>query len=88
MACGCPVLVSDIPGNREWVGDSEINPVGWLFPDGDIPALAGAISRCVEQRKRLPEMGQVARLLVKQRGDWTKNFPRLLQAYEMAIGVL
>ena len=88
MACGCPVLVSDIPGNREWVGDSEINPVGWLFPGGDIPALAGAISRCVEQRKRLPEMGQAARLLVKQRGDWTKNFPRLLQAYEMAIGVL
>ncbi len=32
MACGCPVLVSDIPGNREWVQQG-VN--GWLFPDGD-----------------------------------------------------
>ena len=88
MACGCPVLVSDIPGNREWVVESETNPVGWLFPDGDIPALAEAISRCVEQRERLSETGKAARLLVEQRGDWAKNFPRLLQAYEMAIGVL
>jgi glycosyltransferase involved in cell wall biosynthesis len=88
MACGCPVLVSDIPGNREWVDDSETNPVGWLFPDGDIHALAKTISRCLEQRERLPEMGRAARLLVEQRGDWAKNFPRLLQAYDMALGVL
>jgi L-malate glycosyltransferase len=32
MACGLPALVSDIPGNREWVNPGE---QGWWFPDGD-----------------------------------------------------
>ena len=49
MACGCPVLVSDIPGNREWVTPGEN---GWLFPAGDAEALAQAILQAVEQRDR------------------------------------
>ncbi len=40
MACETPVLVSDIPGNREWVTSGEN---GWLFPVGDPEALAGRI---------------------------------------------
>ncbi len=44
MACGLPVLVSDIPGNREWVIPGEN---GWLFKDGDSSALASAILEAV-----------------------------------------
>jgi glycosyltransferase involved in cell wall biosynthesis len=82
MACGRPVLVSDIPGNREWVTPGEN---GWLFPQGDAEALARAILDAVEQRQRLPEMGRAARRLVEQRADWKKNFPRLFEAYELAL---
>jgi L-malate glycosyltransferase len=82
MACGRPALVSDIPGNCEWV---EPGVQGWLFPDGDADALAQAILRVVEDRERLPEMGYAARLLAEQRADWNKNFPQLLKAYEMAL---
>ena len=32
MSCGIPALVSDIPGNREWVVPGRN---GWLFPTGD-----------------------------------------------------
>ena len=39
LGCGLPVLVSDIPGNREWVTDGE---QGWLFPDGDDAAAVAA----------------------------------------------
>jgi glycosyltransferase involved in cell wall biosynthesis len=81
MACGCPVLVSDIPGNREWVIPG-VN--GWLFPDGDANALADAIITVVDQRARLPGMGRAARKLVEERADWEKNFPELLRAYEIA----
>lgn len=84
MACGCPVLVSDIPGNREWVNDGV---QGWLFAVGNVDALANAIRRAIDERARLPEMGEAARRLVEQRADWTRNFPRLLEAYQLAIEV-
>lgn len=82
MACGTPVLVSDIPGNREWVSEGQ---QGWLFPDGDVEALANALVRAVDRRALLPEMGQAARQLAEQRADWDRNFPHLLQAFELAF---
>ncbi len=83
MACGCPALVSDIPGNREWVTPGEN---GWLFPLDDAQALAGAILNAVEQRQRLPEMGRAARRIAEQRADWKQNFPKLMRAYDIALG--
>ncbi len=81
MACGCPVLVSDIPGNREWVQQG-VN--GWLFPDGDAWALEQAIFQAVEQRELLPEMGRAARRIAEQRADWNLNFAQLERAFEIA----
>jgi glycosyltransferase involved in cell wall biosynthesis len=81
MACGRPVLVSDIPGNREWVVPGE---QGWWFRDGEIESLAEAISTAVDERQRLPEMGKAAYQLARQRGDWKTNFPVLLKAYDLA----
>jgi glycosyltransferase involved in cell wall biosynthesis len=82
MACGCPVVVSDIPGNREWVHPA-VN--GWLFRDGDPGALAQAILQAIEQREKLAEMGQAARQIAVERADWQSNFPALLRAYELAV---
>ena len=86
MGCGLPVLVSDIPGNREWVIQADRpGQNGWLFPDGDVNALARAIVHAVEERQRLPQLGQNARALVEQRADWQKNFPQTLQAYQLVL---
>jgi glycosyltransferase involved in cell wall biosynthesis len=94
MACGKPVLVSDIPGNREWVFPytppsphpfPQMGEVGWLFPDGDADALAQAILHAVEQRHYLLEMGRRARALAEERADWKKNFPCLFRAYDIAL---
>ncbi|HSF82425.1 MAG TPA: glycosyltransferase family 4 protein [Anaerolineales bacterium] len=82
MACGKPVLVSDIPGNQEWVTAGEN---GWLFPDGDSRSLAEAISHAMTHRARLPEMGRAARRLAEARADWEKNFQILLEAYELVF---
>jgi glycosyltransferase involved in cell wall biosynthesis len=82
LASGRPALVSDIPGNREWVTPGEN---GWWFPDGDAKALAEAILEAFDQRQRLPEMGCAARRIAEQRADWEKNFQVLLKAYELAM---
>jgi glycosyltransferase involved in cell wall biosynthesis len=81
MACGQPALVSDIPGNREWVTPGEN---GWWFPDGNPDALAGEILKAAAQRARWAEMGRAARCTAEQRADWEKNFPQLLEAYRLA----
>jgi len=84
LGCGLPVLVSDIPGNREWVEDG---CQGWLFKDGDSSALAERLLAAAENRARLPQMGMAARRLAEERADWKKNFQTLLQAYEAAAGL-
>jgi glycosyltransferase involved in cell wall biosynthesis len=82
MACGCPALVSDIPGNCEWI-TPDVN--GWRFPDGDAMALGDAILKAADQRQKLPGMGQAARHETEQRADWYKNVQQLLKAYETLV---
>jgi glycosyltransferase involved in cell wall biosynthesis len=82
LACGCPALVSDIPTNREWI---EEGVQGWLFPDGDAAALGQAILSATAAP--LAEIGAAARALAERRANWSHNFRRLLQAYELALQV-
>jgi glycosyltransferase involved in cell wall biosynthesis len=82
LACGLPVLLSDIPANREWVTPGE---QGWLFSDGDWQALAAIIVTAARHRSQLAAKAEAARKLAEQRADWSKNFEKLLRAYEMAL---
>ncbi len=82
LACGLPALVSDIPGNREWIVPGEH---GWQFPDGDVDALAQQILSAVEQRDTLSEISENNRKLAQERANWPKNFGKLIEAYIMAI---
>ncbi len=82
LACGLPALVSDIPGNREWI-EPGVN--GWRFGVGDAEELSSNFLRFDKDSIQTTEMKARNRLLAEQRADWTKNFPILLQAYEQAI---
>ncbi len=79
LASGLPCLVSDIPGNKEWVEDG-VN--GWLFRDGDVNDLAAKILYAIENRKSFKKIGAAARQTAEQKADWTKNFGKLLAAYD------
>lgn len=81
LASGLPALVSDIPGNREWVDER----VGWLFPDGDAETLAHGLLRAVEGEGERTAMGRNARARAEERADWEKNFGKLLAAYRQAL---
>lgn len=82
MACGTPALVSDIPGNQEWINPGEN---GWWFPDGDWQLLAQGIRKALAKRSQLHEMGLAARRTAEERADWNKNFQQLLQAFKLAL---
>ena len=78
LASGLPCLVSDIPGNREWIEDG-VN--GWLFHDGDVDDLAAKISSAIESRKSSKKIGESARRTAEEKADWEKNFGKLLETY-------
>lgn len=82
LACGLPVLASDIPANKEWVQDGAN---GWLYPDGNEDALAERISTIIREKRRLPGISRAARQTAEARADWRKNFAVLLEAYDEAL---
>ena len=79
LASGLPCLVSDIPGNREWIEDG-VN--GWLFRDGDVNDLAEKILYAMKNRASFPQISQGARRTAEGKADWKKNFGKLLETYE------
>ncbi|MBN1484714.1 MAG: glycosyltransferase family 4 protein [Chloroflexia bacterium] len=84
MACGTPLISSDIPVVNEIVRHGEN---GWLIPRDDSAALAGAILRIVgdgELRARLAAGGARA---LGERYDGASLVQRVLQAYREAIAL-
>ena len=84
MASGLPSLVSDIPGNREWVEEG-VN--GWHFADGDADSLSQKLRMISNHRDLLAKYGRAARRIAERRADWNVNFDRLLGAYELAFSL-
>lgn len=59
MLCGVPTVISDeIRGRREQIEEGK---TGYVFPCGDIDALAGILRRALANPERLAEMGEAAR---------------------------
>jgi glycosyltransferase involved in cell wall biosynthesis len=59
MLCGCPVAASDHVGAaRDLI---EHGQTGFIYPCGDIDALAAVLQQAAENRGRLSEMGVAAR---------------------------
>lgn len=82
MSCALPVLVTDIPGNREWV---ESGRNGALFAPGDVTMLAHELDRVsrlgAEMRRR---WGREGRAIVELRADWSANICLIARAYDIA----
>ena len=80
MATGLPVVLTDIPSNREWVTE---NFNGWLAPVNSAEGFANRLlcaARLTPEERRL--FSERNRRIVEERADWDRNFPRLLEMYE------
>jgi glycosyltransferase involved in cell wall biosynthesis len=59
MACGLPVIASDVAGVREVVGES--SGTGFLVPPTDYPQFAARLKELLADPELRSEMGEAAR---------------------------
>lgn len=84
MACGVPVVATDVNGNREVVGTD--GKAGLLVPSGDPAALAEAVARLIASPILRREMGTVGRAFVQERFDIHNVGAQYLSLYEELQG--
>jgi glycosyltransferase involved in cell wall biosynthesis len=78
MARGLPCIASDAGGNAEALSDG----CGWLFPPGDVDALAKALARSLTDPDAARAVGARARERVFARFDVSATVTRTEELYE------
>ena len=78
MACGKPVIASDIGASRELVVDNE---TGLLIKPDDPIALSRAIIDMLSDTDKAKKMGEAGRKRAEELFDIDKIVPQLFQIY-------
>jgi glycosyltransferase involved in cell wall biosynthesis len=82
MAGGAIPVVTDIPGNREWVTDGES---ALMFPVGDVDALASCLIRAARDHPLRRNAAALNRRSVGARAIWENNMGRIEKAFEEIV---
>jgi glycosyltransferase involved in cell wall biosynthesis len=82
MASALPVIVSDVPANREWVEEGQ---GGWVVRAGDVSGYAEAMRKLLAiTPSTRAAMGSQNRRVALERADWRKNREVLWRALRSA----
>jgi len=79
MACGLPVVASDLPANREWLH------AGLLVPPRDASALATALLRLVDEPEFARAQGRRNREVAVQRASRAAQMERMAVLYDALL---
>lgn len=82
MACGVPVVASDVAGNRCWLNEGE-NAL--FFASGDVEALAGCLRRLATDRPLAHRLGTENLRRVRSQYDNRSFLDRYGQMYEQLL---
>ncbi len=82
MACGAPVVVSDLPSLREWITDGEN---GLLVPVRDAEALAEAIIQLLRDPQQRAEFRQRNLNLIRERADHQVEMAKMESLYHTLV---
>lgn len=82
MACKLPVVVTDIPANREWVVDGQN---GYLVPIKDVNLLSSTIIKILKNENLWESFGIKNRKIVEAKADWENNFSILEEIYTKLV---
>ena len=84
MACGLPVVVTDVGDNRYWVKEG-LN--GFIVPIKDPQALARSLIRLLKDEELRQRMGEENRRIALERADYRKEMEKMRRLYEVLLGM-
>lgn len=79
MACGLPAVVTDIPGNLEWIEDGKN---GLVVKRSDPSSIADGINRLIADTDLRRSMSVQNISKIREKGDFRKNFSILEDIYK------
>ncbi|MDM5315059.1 glycosyltransferase [Fictibacillus sp. b24] len=82
MACGVPVVVTNVGGLPEVVMEGE---TGFIVPKEDPEKLAAAINQLIENKEERIRMGQSGVVHVRKEYDWYENASRMEKLYQQTL---
>jgi len=80
MAAALPVVASDLPVHREYLGE-----LGWYYPPEDEPAMAKTIAVALADSQGRRERGRALRALAAARFSWQRAAALLEQIYRACL---
>jgi len=82
MACALPVVVTEIPANKEWV----INGCNGLFVSPKSPAdVSRQVLTLLRASSLRHEMGKNNLAVARSKADWNKNVDKLEEMYRLLV---
>jgi glycosyltransferase involved in cell wall biosynthesis len=79
MACGLPVVVTEIPANKEWVINGQN---GFLVPPKNPGEVSKSVLTLLKNSNLREGMGQKNLSIAKNKADWGKNVEKLEGIYK------
>lgn len=81
MACGLPIIATDLPANRQWVTERG----GWIVPVRDVDAVAQALLAAYDHPERLAQMGAHNRDLIERQASRRGQMDAMWRLYEKLL---
>jgi len=78
MACGLPVVISNVADNKEWVKNGEN---GFLFPPKNYKELAQKIIYLLKDKNKRIRMGKEARRVIEEKDNYYKEMKKMEKIY-------
>lgn len=82
MACGLAPIVTDVPGNREWITNGTN---GLLFPPKNPTALAEKAIQLIENEDLRKSFGKKCFQIVKQKASWKDCVSKMERIYQSLL---
>ena len=78
MACGLPLVVSDVPAICEWVTDGEN---GYVVPRKKVKPISDKVLLLLNDQESAKRMGKLNLKIAREKADWDKNYLVLENIY-------
>lgn len=79
MACGLPVVVTDLSANREWVTDGKN---GYIVPRSDAGAMAEKVVYLIRSATVRKSFGELSRKIIQEKAEYSVEMAKMEEIYE------